>query len=368
VKKRGLYERLDKMDNIAITKSTTLKEKYKDPSELVFGRRFTDHMLQMDFDPENGWHDMRIEPYAPVPMDPASSVLHYGQAIFEGMKAYKSPEGEILLFRPEENFMRLNSSAKRLSIPEIDVEQALFGLNELLKIEKDWIPAARGTSLYIRPFIVATDPFIGLRASQLYKFMIILSPVGMYYAEGFNPIKIFVEDEYVRAVRGGTGFTKAAGNYAGSLYAEVIAKKKGYAQVLWLDALENRYCEEVGSMNIFFVIGDELITPMLSGSILPGITRKSVIQLAQDLGYRVSERMIGIDEVYEAHAGGQLKEIFGTGTAAVISPVGLLDWDGRVITVNDMKTGPVTKLLYDKLTGIQYGDLPDKFGWVVKVQ
>lgn len=356
------------MSNITTIRSTQLKEKYKDAHKLKFGHSFTDHMLTFKYAPDKGWHDMMIKPYENLSLDPACMTLHYGQAIFEGLKAYISPDGKPLLFRPEENFIRMNSSARRLKIPELDVSEVLEGLFELLKIEKDWIPTADGTSLYIRPTTIATDPFLGVKASDTYLFFIILSPVGTYYPEGFNPIKIHVEDEYVRAVKGGTGFTKAAGNYAASLLAGAQAKMKGFSQVLWLDGIHRRYCEEVGSMNIFFVLKDEIVTPSLSGSILPGITRKSILRLAADMGYKVTERLIGIDEVYKAYEDGELLEIFGTGTAAVVSPVGIMNWDGREIAINDNKTGEITRKLYDKLIGIQTGRIADKYGWSVSVE
>ncbi len=300
--------------------------------KLQFGKIYTDHMFQMEYTPDKGWHNAVVKPYENISLDPACLVFHYGQEIFEGMKAYLSPQKEALLFRPEENFKRMNVSAGRLSMAELDEELALEGLNELLKLEKDWIPDGPGTSLYIRPTMIAADPFIGVRPSDKYIFYIILCPVGPYYAAGFNPIKIYVEDEYVRAVRGGVGFTKAGGNYAASLMASAIAKEKGCSQVLWLDAIERKYCEEVGSMNIFFVFDDEIVTPALSGSILPGITRKSIMQLLKDMGREVTERPISIDEVFERHAKGELKEIFGTGTAVVVSPVGIMQRKDETIT------------------------------------
>lgn len=351
------------MGSIKIIKSENLKEKYKDAKKIPFGRMFTDHMLKMEYSPEKGWHDMTIEPYTDFSMDPASMVLHYGQAIFEGMKAYKNKKGDIRLFRPDENFKRLNVSAERMKIPQIDEKVVLEGLKELLLIEKDWIPTEEGTSLYIRPTIIATDPFLGVRPSDTYLFFIILCPVGPYYAEGFNPISISVEDEYVRAVRGGTGAVKAAGNYAASLYAAANAKKKGHTQVLWLDGIEHKYIEEVGSMNIFFEFDDEIATPELNGSILPGITRKSVIQLARDMGKKVVERPISINEVFDRSEAGELREVFGTGTAAVVSPVGEMEWEGKSITINKGKTGKTTLKLFHTLCGIQSGEAEDKYGW-----
>jgi len=351
---------------VAITKAATLKPK-QDETKLGFGTFFTDHMFNMDYHPDKGWHNPRIEPYANISMDPATMVLHYGQGIFEGLKAYRNDAGAIQLFRPQENFKRLNRSAHRLCIPEIDPDFALEALKQLLLVEKDWVPSAPGTTLYIRPTILATDPFLGVRASFTYRFYIILCPVGAYYSEGFNPIKIWVTREYVRAVRGGVGETKTIGNYAASLYAGERAHKEGYTQVLWLDGVEHKYIEEVGAMNIFFLIDDELITPMLSGSILPGVTRDSVITLAKQMDLKVTERKISIDEVVDAHAAGTLKEIFGSGTAAVVSPVGELKYGDQIITVGDGTVGPLAQKLYDAIQGIQFGQAPDPHGWIVPV-
>ncbi len=355
------------MGTFEFIKTETLKPKYEDAGKLKFGKLFTDYMLTMDYTPAAGWHDKQIQPYADFRLDPAAMVLHYGQAMFEGLKAYKSPEGKTLLFRPKDNFKRMNSSARRLCMPEIDVDTAFEGLLELLRVEEAWIPAAPGTSLYIRPTMIATDPYLGVKASDNYRFFIILSPVGPYYAEGFNPIKIFVENEYVRAVKGGMGYTKAAANYAASILAGEEAKKHGYSQVLWLDGVHRKYVEEVGSMNICFQIGDELVTPALGGTILPGITRDSILTLARDAGLKVSERPITIEEIFDAHDKGILNDVFGTGTAAVVSPVGELNWDGRIITINDGKPGKLALDMYDKLTGIQYGRVADTHGWMVEV-
>ena len=356
------------MEKIKVVKSDSLKEKYKDAKSIPFGRIFTDHMLKMEYTPDKGWHDITIQPYQNFSLDPASSVLHYAQAIFEGMKAYKDKAGHIRLFRPKENFKRMNASAERMKIPQFDGELVLEGLKQLLILDKDWIPDEEGTSLYIRPTIIATDPFLGVRPSETYTFFIILCPVGPYYAEGFNPISISVEDEYVRAVKGGTGEVKAAGNYASSLYAAANAKKRGYTQVLWLDGIEHKYIEEVGSMNIFFEFKDEIATPELNGSILPGITRKSIIQLARDMGKNVAERPISINEVFDRHASGELVEVFGTGTAAVVSPVGTMEWDGKVIEVNNGKTGATTLALFHELVGIQNGSIGDKYDWTVVIK
>ena len=351
---------------VTIKKAEPLKAK-PDENKLGFGTIFTDHMFNMDYSVEKGWYNPRIEPYAPLVMEPSTMVLHYGQGVFEGMKAYRNQQGGVQLFRPQENFRRLNASNRKLCIPEIDETFALKALKQLLTVEKDWIPSAPGTSLYIRPTIIATDPFLGVRASFTYRFFIILSPVGAYYAEGFNPVKIMVTKEHVRAVRGGVGDTKTLGNYAASLLAGDKAHKAGYTQVLWLDGVEQKYVEEVGAMNIFFVIGDELITPMLSGSILPGITRDSVLELGKSWGMTVSERKISIDEVMAAHTSGQLKEIFGSGTAAVISPVGELKYEDTVITVGDGRVGPLAHKFFQSIQEIQYGTIEDPSGWVEPV-
>lgn len=352
------------MNDIRIIPTTNPKEKPADESKLSFGKIFTDHMFCMNYTAGKGWHDARIEPYGPFQMDPSAMVFHYGQAIFEGMKAYRGEDGKARMFRPWDNFARMNQSARRLCIPEFDEEFALEALKKLLDVEKDWIPSAQGTSLYIRPTIIATDPHLGVRASDTYLFYIILSPVGPYYAEGLKPVKIYVEDLYARSVKGGTGFAKTAGNYAASLLAGELAKEKGYSQVLWLDGCQKEYVEEVGAMNIFFKLKDELVTPPLEGTILGGITRDSVIQLAGRMGIPVHERAITIGEVYEAHAEGTLEEVFGTGTAAVISAVGELNWKGNRILVNGGEMGPLSQRIYDTLTGIQLGHLEDPFGWV----
>lgn len=351
---------------IAFRKADRLKE-HPDASSLGFGTKFTDYMFNMDYNPEKGWHNPRIEPYGPIEMEPSTMVLHYGQAIFEGLKAYRTESGDIQLFRPKDNINRLSRSANRLCMPALDEEFILKALIELLKIEKGWVPDAPGTSLYIRPTIIAMDPYIGLRASNTYRLFIILSPVGAYYPEGFDPVKIWVTSQYVRAVRGGVGEAKTAGNYAASLYATELAHKEGYTQVMWLDGVELKYVEEVGSMNIFFIIGDELITPMLNGSILSGVTRDSVIKLAKSWGTKVTERRISIDEIYAAHERGELQEVFGSGTAAVISPVGHIKYDGREITIGDGGVGPFSARLFKELMNIQYGRAEDSFGWVLPV-
>ncbi|SDO65907.1 branched-chain amino acid aminotransferase [Desulforhopalus singaporensis] len=351
---------------IAFTKADKLKDHPED-SALGFGTCFTDYMFNMDYSPEKGWHNARIEPYGPIQMDPSTMVLHYGQSIFEGLKAYKTKSGTIQLFRPNDNLQRLNRSGRMLCMPELDQKMVLKALKELVKIEKDWIPSEPGTSLYIRPTIIATDPYVGLRSSHTYRFFIILSPVGAYYPEGFDPVKIWVTTDHVRAVRGGVGTAKTAGNYAASLFATELAHKEGYTQVLWLDGVELKYIEEVGSMNIFFMIGDELVTPELNRSILAGVTRDSVIQLAKSWGMKVVERKISIDEIYEAHDNGTLKEVFGSGTAAVISPVGMIKFKGREISIADGEVGPVAAKLFNELMAIQYGSSEDPFGWTVPV-
>lgn len=352
--------------DITITKAESLKAKPA-PDRLGFGTLFTDHMFNMDYDPDQGWHQPRIEPYSPIAMDPSTMVLHYGQGVFEGLKAYRTADGHIQMFRPQENLKRLNKSCRMLCIPEFDETFLLDALKKLLQMEKDWVPDAPETSLYIRPTIIAMDPFLGVRASHTYRFFIILSPVGAYYPEGFNPIKIQVTREHVRAVRGGVGEAKTLGNYAASLLAGDKAHQAGYTQVLWLDGVEQKYVEEVGSMNIFFVIGDELITPTLNGSILPGITRDSVLALGRKWGLTVTEGLISIDEVVAAQESGQLKEIFGSGTAAVISPVGELNYNGRTLPVGDGTVGPLSQKLYQAITEIQYGAADDIMGWVEPV-
>jgi branched-chain amino acid aminotransferase len=351
---------------LKIKKAESLKP-LPDASNLTFGTIFTDHMFNMDYSPEKGWHNARIEPYQPIVMDPSTMVLHYGQSIFEGLKAFKTESGEIRLFRPQENFKRFNKSAHRMCIPQFDEAFALDVLKELLKIEKYWVPSEPGTSLYIRPTIIAMDPFLGVRASHTYRFFIILCPVGAYYKEGFNPVKIWVTDKYVRAVRGGTGEVKTAGNYAASLYAGEEAHKIGFTQVLWLDGVELKYIEEVGSMNIFFVINDEIITPALSGSILSGITRDTVISLAEMWGRPVSQRRISVDEVIDAHASGKLQEAFGSGTAAVISPVGEIKYKDKVLKVGNGGVGSWAQKFFKAITDIQYGKSEDPGGWIVKL-
>ena len=354
------------MLDIKVTRTTNPKAKPEGP--LGFGKVFTDHMFIMNYDKGQGWHDARIVPYAPLELSPAAMCLHYAQEVFEGLKAYRTAEGSVQLFRPEENFKRLNVSNERLVIPQIDVDFCIEALDKLVSIEKDWVPHTDGASLYIRPFIIACDPFLGVRPADSYMFIIILSPSGAYYSTGLNPVSIYVESNYVRAVKGGMGFTKTGGNYAASLIGQDEAHKQNYSQVLWLDGIEKKYIEEVGAMNIFFVIDGEVVTPALQGSILSGITRKSSIELCRSWGLKVSEKRITIQEVADAYDAGKLQEVFGTGTAAVISPVGTLKWGDKVMTINNNKIGEISQKLYDTMTGIQYGKIEDKFNWVYKLK
>ena len=354
---------------IKITKADTnqLKPKPLDESKLGFGDILTDYMFLMDFESQKGWFNPRIEPYGDISIDPAAMAIHYGQEIFEGLKAYYGKDGGIYLFRAEENFKRLNRSASRLCMPDVDIGLSMEGMKQLILLEKEWVPKSHGTSLYIRPTMLATEPHLGVRPANAYLFFIIIGPVGAYYKEGLNPVKIYVEDFYVRAARGGIGEAKTAGNYAASLLAAEKAKKMGYTQVLWLDAVERKYVEEVGTMNMFFVIDDEVITAPLTGSILPGITRDSVIQIVKDWGMKVSERSLSIDEVIEAARNGRLKEAFGTGTAAVISPVGEITYKGADYTVAGGKMGELSHKLYDEIVALQYGEKADPHGWVSRI-
>ncbi|MYL32181.1 branched-chain amino acid aminotransferase [Pontibacillus yanchengensis] len=334
---------------------------------LGFGVHYTDHMFVMDYEEEQGWHDPRIVPYGPLTMDPAAMVFHYGQAIFEGLKAYTTPEGTVQLFRPDRNMKRFNQSCERLHIPKIDEDFLLNAIQQLLLTDKDWIPNQEGTSLYIRPYVFATEPFIGVRPSKQYKLLVILSPVGSYYGDQLSPVPIYVEEKYIRASVGGVGEVKTAGNYAASMKAQKEAEAKGYSQILWLDSKENKYVEEVGSMNIFFKINGEVVTPALSGSILNGVTRNSVIELLNHWGIPVREEKISIQEIFDAHERGELEEVFGAGTAVVISPVGELTWNDQTIQVNDKNIGSLSQRLYDTITGIQFGKIEDEFNWTVQV-
>lgn len=347
-------------------KTQTPKAK-PDQANLEFGTVFTDHMFIMDYDEGKGWFDGRIVPYGPLSMDPASTVFHYGQEMFEGLKAYRTKKGEILLFRPDRNAARMNASNDRICMPKIDEALTVEAIKALVRVDADWIPTAPGTSLYIRPFVISTEAFLGVRAAKSYKFIIIMSPVGAYYKGGLAPTKIFVEDEYVRAVNGGTGFAKVGGNYAASLKAQQKAYAKGYAQVLWLDGVERKYVEEIGTSNAFFIIDDEVITPPLTGSILPGITRDSVLTLLKSWHVKVTERRLTIQEVAEASKSGRLKEVFASGTAAVISPVGELGYMDQKYMINNGQIGPMSQRVYDALVGIQTGEMADEFGWTVEV-
>ncbi len=345
----------------------TEKKSKPDPNNLSFGKYYTDNMFVMDYTEGIGWHDARIVPYEPISLDPAAMVFHYAQESFEGLKAYRTPNGEIQLFRPDRNAARMQSTHQRMCIPQIPVEDFIQACKALVSVEKDWVPSVEGTSLYIRPFVIATEPHLGVKPSDTYLFMIIASPVGAYYEEGINPVKIYVEDEYVRATPGGTGFIKCGGNYAASLISQVKAHDLGYSQVLWLDGIEKKYVEEVGSMNCFFKIGGVIYTAPTCGTVLPGVTRMSCIELLNKWGYTVSEERLPITDIIAASKEGKLEEIFGTGTAAVISPVGELRYEDEVVVVNNGKIGELTQKLYDTLTGIQWGKIPDEMGWTVKV-
>jgi branched-chain amino acid aminotransferase len=347
-----------------VHKNPNPKTKPAKGQPLGFGKIFTDHMLLMEHTPEKGWGEPHIEPYGPFSIEPSALVFHYGQAIFEGLKAFRGYDGKVRLFRPDRYLARLNRSAKRLCIPEVDIDVLHQAVKEFVQLDADWIPAAEDGALYLRPFIIASDPMLGVHASKSYKLSVIASPVGAYFAHGFNPVKILTCTEYVRACPGGLGEAKTAANYAASLLGGEKAKEVGYDQVLWLDAIEKRYIEEVGAMNIFFKIGDEVTTPMLTGSILPGVTRMTALELAKSWGFKATERRISIEEVAAAAASGELKEIFGTGTAAVIAPVSSIDWEGKHIhPASGEGVGPLTKRLYETITQIQYGQAPDTFGW-----
>ena len=352
--------------DIRVEKAATLKD-LPDPNTLVFGKTFTDHMFLMNYDAGKGWHDGRIVPYGPIPLEPCAMVFHYAQEVFEGMKAYRAPDGGVRLFRPTENAERFQRSCERLCIPQIPVDDFVEAVRAIVKTEERWVPGQPGTSLYIRPFVIATDPSLGVHASHSYLFAIICCPVGAYYKEGLNPVKIYVEDEDVRAVRGSTGFTKCGGNYAASIRAGERAEEKGFSQVLWLDGVERKYIEEVGAMNVLFKIDGKIVTPKLTGSILPGVTRKSCLDLLRDWGYVVEERLVTAQELFDAAQAGKLEEAWGSGTAAVISPIGTLAWGEQSVEINGGKIGDLSQKLYDTLTGIQWGTEPDPYGWSVKV-
>ncbi|HEV8585617.1 MAG TPA: branched-chain amino acid aminotransferase [Methylomirabilota bacterium] len=353
-------------DAIRITKTANKKDKPKD-KDLAFGNVFTDHMFVVNFQEEKGWYDPRVEPYGPFPLDPATAVLHYGQGLFEGLKAFRGRDGKIRLFRPQKHVERLNRTATRMSIPQLDPDLILRSWTTLVGVDRDWVPSSVGTSLYIRPTIIASEAFLGVRPAKEYLYYVIMSPVGPYYPEGLAPTKIKVIDNYVRAVAGGLGEAKTSANYAASLYAAEEAKHEGFTQVLWLDGVHHKYLEEVGTSNIMLKIADEVITPPLAGTILAGVTRDTSLALLREWGIRVSERQITIDEVVAAARKGTLKEVWATGTAAVISPVGELAYKGERFVVNDGRIGEVSQRLYDTIVGIQYGTTPDTHGWTLTV-
>jgi branched-chain amino acid aminotransferase len=353
--------------DIKVVKSTTDQKPRPKDSDLGFGRYLSDHMFLADYTRQAGWHDARIEPLQNLRLSPAAMVLHYGQEVFEGLKAYHLPDGGIALFRPDKNIERMNASTLRMVMPQMDPDLFFQAMRELVLLDRDWIPTSAGTSLYIRPTMIANEPALGVRPAEQYLFFIITGPVGTYYPEGFKPTRIYVTDEYVRAAKGGSGAAKTSGNYARTLLAAKHAAEKGYTQVLWLDARERKYVEEVGTSNIFFLVEDELVTPPLGGTILPGITRDSVLELARSWGLEVSERPISIDEVVEGCKTGTLKEMFATGTAAVISPVGEIGYQGEVLQVADGGTGELSQTLYEEITAIQYGYKEDPFGWRVRI-
>ncbi|MBE6700562.1 MAG: branched-chain amino acid aminotransferase [Ruminococcaceae bacterium] len=353
--------------DISITKIAQPKEK-PEASTLGFGKYFTDHMFIMNYTEGEGWHDARIVPFGPFSIHPACTVLHYGSEIFEGLKAYRKKDGSVQLFRPIENIRRMNTSAERLCLPQIPEDLAMEVLTKFVEFEQDWTPFAEGTSLYIRPFMFGSDETLGVHAVHNATFMIITSPVGSYYKEGINPVKIMIEADDVRAVRGGTGYAKCGGNYAASNRAGQKAELQGYSQVLWLDGVERKYIEEVGAMNVMFKINGEIVTPALTGSILPGITRKSCIEVLKSEGYTVSERLISVNELEEALENGTLEEAWGCGTAAVVSPIGELAYKGKKFVINEGKIGKVTQHLYDTLTGIQWGKIEDKFNWTCPIK
>ena len=351
---------------IKITRAAALKEK-PDSSKLVFGKAMTDHMLIIDYDAGQGWHDARIIPYGPLQIDPAAKVLHYAEEIFEGLKAYRTADGSIQLFRVRDNIDRMNKSADRLCLPQIPEELAVSAIKKLVEVEQDWVPREKDTSLYIRPFMIGLDAALGVHSSHHVQFIVVVCPVGAYYPEGLNPVKIYIENEDVRAVKGGTGMAKTGGNYAASLRAGNRAEERGYSQVLWLDGVHRKYIEEVGSMNVMFKVAGRILTPDLNGSVLDGITRRSCIQLLKDWGYEVEERRISAEELFDAAESGALEEAWGTGTAAVVSPIGELAMDGKKVTVSGGKIGEITQKLYDELTSIQWGRTADPHGWITKL-
>ena len=351
---------------IKVTRAAQLKEK-PESSKLVFGKCMTDHMLIIDYDEGQGWHDARIVPYGPLQIDPAAKVLHYAEEIFEGLKAYRTADGSIQLFRVMDNIQRMNDSADRLCMPQIPEDVAFEAIKALVEMEQDWVPHENDTSLYIRHFMIGLDAALGVHSSHHVQFIVVVCPVGAYYPEGLNPVKIYIEDEDVRAVKGGTGMAKTGGNYAASLRAGNRAEQKGYTQVLWLDGVHRKYIEEVGAMNVMFKVDGKILTPDLNGSVLPGITRRSCIQLLKDWGYEVEERRISAEELFEAAKNGKREEAWGTGTAAVISPIGELAEGDEKCIINNNQIGEVTQKLYDQLTGIQWGRVADPHNWITKV-
>jgi len=353
--------------NFPVTRTDKPKTK-PDPDTLQFGAVVTDHMFIMEYTAGKGWHDGKIIPYGPLALEPAAAVFHYGQEMFEGLKAYRTKEGRVLLFRPDMNAKRTNNTNIRMCMPPLEEELFIEAIKAVVNVDRDWIPEKKGTSLYIRPFIIADEPFLGVRAANHFLFIVILGPVGPYYASGLAPTKLLVEDEYVRAASGGVGFAKVGGNYAAALKAQEKAYAAGCAQVLWLDGIERKYVEEIGTSNAFFVIDDEVITPPIAGTILPGVTRDSVIALLKKWGYKITEKRITIDEVFAAGKAGKLKEMFATGTAAVISPVGELIWKDQGIVINNKEIGALSQKLYDELYGIQTGAVEDSMGWTVEVK
>lgn len=354
------------MQEIKIARASTLKEK-PDSSTLVFGKAMTDHMLIVDYDEGQGWHDARIVPYGPLQIDPASKVLHYAEEVFEGLKAYRTEDGSIQLFRIKDNIDRMNKSCDRLCMPQIPEDLAVKCIKKLVEVEQDWVPREKDTSLYIRPFMIGLDAALGVHTSHHLQFIVVVCPVGAYYPEGLAPVKIYIEEEDVRAVKGGTGMSKTGGNYAASLRAGNRAEQRGYSQVLWLDGVHRKYIEEVGAMNVMFKVDGKILTPDLNGSVLDGITRRSCIQLLKDWGYEVEERRISAEELFEAAENGKLEEAWGTGTAAVVSPIGELAMGDKKVTVSNNQIGEITQKLYDELTGIQWGRIADPHNWITKL-
>ncbi len=353
--------------DIKVTLNPNPKAKPTDSSALGFGKIFTDHMFCWSWNSEEGWHNPRIVPFENLSIHPASTVLHYGSEIFEGLKAYRRADGKVQLFRPIENIRRMNNSAERLCLPQMPEDDFMQALVEFVRLEQDWTPSDKGTSLYLRPFMFGNDESLGVHAVHNAEFIIIASPVGSYYKEGLNPVKIMIEDQDVRAVRGGTGYAKCGGNYAASNRAGERAEQQGYSQVLWLDGVERKYIEEVGAMNVMFKINGEIVTPKLTGSILPGITRKSCIEFLKSEGLEVSERLLSVEELAQAMTDGTLEEAWGCGTAAVISPIGELCYKNHKYIINNNEIGKLSQHLYDSITGIQWGEVEDKFGWTVEI-